>query len=541
MPSEGRRLHGFTIISRALRLARQLLLPAIVGGASAGGDLAGTLQWVLLILSVPSLLIAVSQWLAFRFRLEGDELILDSGVLARRRRVIPLPRVQNIDLEQSFLERLAGVASLRLETASGGSETEASLAVLALGEAQDLQAELMRRRHRAQESEPHATAAAAATEGDAAGSPSAAGTPGPRGEARPLLRLGVTDLAIAGATSNEAGLIAAGLATLLELGDGLGGIEWLGRTAEELFGRGAEIGVAGAILAGALLAIAFFIMGWVVSIGATIVRFHGFTLTRVGADLRREYGLLSRHRSTVPLERVQAVRIEESLLRRPLGLSALKIETAGAAPGRNDRPGGRAEAFVPLARRRDVGRLLRAVFEDARLDGVTLNPVAPVSRRRGFRRLAVPIVFGAGVLALWLDRNAIALLLLLGPAWVYARAQYRARAWARAGGYALARGGVFTRVTWVVPDRKIQTLHFRESPFQRRRGIGTVLIDTAAGGRVARIVDVRRETGLGLLLELARRPESEAVASPGLPAGGRRGPDGAGEAPSLTGPAAPGR
>lgn len=519
MPSEGRRLHGFTVVSRALRLARQLLLPAIVGGASAGGDLGDTLQWVLLILSVPSLILAVAQWLAFRFRLEGDELVLDSGVLARRRRVIPLARVQNIDLEQSFLERLAGVGALRLETASGGSETEASLAVLALDEAQDLQAELMRRRNRAQGTESGAAGAAALPRPDQldhARTAAAAPTVAEQREApRVLLRLGSSDLALAGATSNEAGLIAAGLATLLEVGGDLGGVGWLEEAAGDLFGRGAELGIAGAVLAGAALAIAFFLTGWVVSIGATVVRFHGFTLTRVGDDLRREYGLLSRHRSTVPLERVQAVRIEESLLRRPFGLSALKIETAGAAPGRSDQPGGRAEAFVPLARRRDVGRLLQEVFEDARLDGLRLNPVAPVSRRRGFARLAVPLVGATAVLGLWLDRNSIALLLLLGPAWLYAAAQYRARAWGRTAGYAIARGGVFTRITSVVPERKIQTLHFRESPFQRRRGIGTVMIDTAAGGRVARIVDVREATGLGLLVELAR-PERAA----GLPSAG---------------------
>lgn len=517
MPSERRRLHGFTVVSRALRTARQLILPAIVGGASAGDDLGGTLQWIFLLLSVPPLLVGVAQWLAFRYRLEGDDLVLDSGVLARRRRVIPLGRVQNIDLEQTLVERVAGVASLRLETASGGSDTEASLAVLALDDALALQSELLRRRNRARGAGADDAAAAATgpggagVAGDLAGSMARAesvAAPAPEPEARVLLRLGASDLAIAGATSNEAGLIAAGLATLLEVADDLGRIAGLDALAEELFGRGAALGVAGAVIAGAILAAAFFVLGWLVSIVATLVRFHGFTLTRTGDDLRREYGLFSRHRSTVPLERVQAVRIEETLLRRPLGLAALKIETAGAAPGRSDQPGGRAEAFVPLARRGDIGRLLTAVFEDARLDGVALNPVAPVSRKRAFRRLAVPVLILSTALALWVDRDALALLLLLGPAWLYAAAQYRARAWARTPGYALARGGVLTRATWVVPERKIQTVQLAESPFQRRHGIGTVLIDTAAGGRVARIVDVHAATGLRLLTDLARDGEA---------------------------------
>ncbi|MFP4624052.1 MAG: PH domain-containing protein, partial [Gemmatimonadota bacterium] len=135
MPSDGERLHGFTVVSRALTLARQLLLPAILGGASVGNDFATTIQWIAIILAIPSIALAFAQWLVFRYRVVDDDLVIDSGLLSRRRRVIPLARLQNIDLEQTALERLAGVAQLRMETASGGGETEASLAVLSLVDA----------------------------------------------------------------------------------------------------------------------------------------------------------------------------------------------------------------------------------------------------------------------------------------------------------------------------------------------------------------------------------------------------------------------
>ena len=524
MPSEPRRLHGYSVVSRALRLARQLLLPAIVGGASVGGDFGATVRWILVILAVPSLLAAIAQWLAFRFRVSDDELIIDSGVLGRRRRVIPLARVQNIDLEQSLLERLAGVAELRIETASGGRETEAGLSVLALDEAQTLQARLLERRA-VLRGRPEAGAAAgvqAAVDATGPGADGGAGRgaegdtrPGPAPAAAPIgpprrvLRLSTADLAVAGATSNEAGLIAAGMATLIEIGGDFGGLEWLGRWLDDRFAGGMGVGVTEALLGGLVLVVVFIVLGWIGSVVVTMVRFHGFTLTRHGDDLRREYGLLSRHRTTVPLERVQAVRIEESLLRRPLGLVALKIETAGTGPGqRGDGAAGRAEAYVPIARRGEVGRLLAEVFEDARFDGVELQPVAPVSRRRAFLRLAIPIAAAAAGLAIFLDPRWGWLVLLLGPAWLFAGAQYRARGWARPSGYALVRNGVLTRTSWVVPERKIQTLHLRETPFQRRWDIGTLLIDTAAGGRAARITDVYRDTGSALLVDLARDAES---------------------------------
>lgn len=517
MPSEPRRLHGFTVVSGALRLARQFILPSLIGGASAGDDLATTLQWGVLILSIPSIVLAFLRWLAFRFRLDGDELIIDSGVLSRQRRVIPLARIQNVDLRQTAIERLAGVAELRMETASGGGDAEASLAVLSLQEARDLQADLMRRRA---EVRAGRTAAAAATGPDElvaphADSPSAAGPEtGPQGGADPdvlsprrrLLTLSIGDLAIAGATSNEAGLIAAGLATGIQLVDDLGALDRVAGWVEGIV-AGSAGGAVGAALVVMVLALLLVVLGWVLSVGASVVRFYGFALSRQGDDIRREFGLLSRHHSTVPLERVQAVRIEETLLRRPFGLVALKVETAGARPGQG--PGGEeSEAFVPIARRAEVPALLREVFPEARFEGVSLNAVSPITMRRTFLRLAVPIVLASLTGALLLDTRVAGLLALLIPAALYARAEFRARAWARPGGFTLVRSGVLTRVTWVVPEEKVQTLHLSETPFQRRLGLRTLLVDTAAGGRVAGVVDLTRSTAEDLFTTLARDVEA---------------------------------
>jgi putative membrane protein len=496
MPSEPRRLHPFTIVSRAIRLARQILFPAILGGASVGGDFQGILVWVSVLLAVPSIVLAAAQWLAFRFRLEGDELIMDSGVLARRRRVIPIDRVQNVDLAQSALERLAGVAELRIETASGGQDTEASLTVLSVAEARAVQADLLSRRATAR--------AALARHGET--------TLAEPADQR-ILQLSPFDLALAGATSNEAGLIAAGLATLLELVGRFGALEGLLGWVEDALGLDAGINVVAAIAALGLLILVFLVLGWVVSIVYTVVHFHGFTLTRSGDDLRREYGLLSRHQTTVPIQRVQALRIEETLPRRALGLVALKIETAGASPQERRRIGGGAEAYVPLARRRQVGALLRTVFHDARFEGVQLHPVAPPSRRREFVRLAFLVAAATTGAFLYGTPAALPLLslLFLGllfGAWLLAGARYRARGWARAGEYAFARNGVLTRTTWIVPERKIQTLHTTETPFQRRWGLATLIIDTAAGGRMARIIDLYRSTAAPLLTDLARDAET---------------------------------
>lgn len=483
-----RRLHPLTLVFATAGIARSMLWPAIVGGVGIGGRLEAALPIFLAVLAVPALIGAVVKYAYFRWRLTADELVLQSGLVSRRNRVIPFARVQNVDVRQGPLQRMAGVAELRVETAGSGQEAEAVLAVLGLAEAQGARAELLARRRRAADDGGDAMAQAP--------------------EATTLARLSTGDVLLAGATANEAGVIAAALAGLLQFADQLP-FQAVESAAEKVAQR-----TQGALLLSvATVVLAFLLLGWLISIAGALLRYHGFTLDRAGGELRKRYGLLTVHEGSVPLERVQAVRVEEPVLRRALGCASLQIETAGGAPGQR----GGAEAFVPLARRAEVGRLVRGVFDDAEVDGVAFTPVHPRARRRiAVRGLVAVLVLWipfwvaraldvqpAGAMAPWVAG-------LLPLPWVLARWQYRHRGWALVPGYLLARSGAVGRVTWIVPDRKLQTLHLRASPFQRRYGLATLVVDTAAGGRQAAIVDLAEPVARELLETLRDRARGAA-------------------------------
>ena len=74
------------------------------------------------------------------------------------------------------------------------------------------------------------------------------------------------------------------------------------------------------------------------------------------------------------------------------------------------------------------------------------------------------------------------------------------------------------RVSWVVPERKVQTLHLKETPFQRRLGLATLLVDTA-GTRAAPVADLEAPTARRLLAGLARDAERARRAASLLRAG----------------------
>jgi putative membrane protein len=87
------------------------------------------------------------------------------------------------------------------------------------------------------------------------------------------------------------------------------------------------------------------------------------------------------------------------------------------------------------------------------------------------------------------------------------------RGYALADGHVVLRSGVLNRVTWIVPDEKIQTLHLTATPFQRRHGLASITVDTASGGSQPTLVDVGAGDAESLLQRIAVRAREARVRS----------------------------
>ena len=101
--------------------------------------------------------------------------------MTRKLRAVPFDRIQQVDLVRKPLHRLLGVATLRVETAGGGSAAEVDLDVVTLPEAQSLRTSLLRAKAQSAPARsglgtaPAGQAAGGAAEADVAGGWVAAG------------------------------------------------------------------------------------------------------------------------------------------------------------------------------------------------------------------------------------------------------------------------------------------------------------------------------------------------------------------------------
>ena len=299
--------------------------------------------------------------------------------------------------------------------------------------------------------------------------------------------MGPLDLIIAGATSNRAGVL---------LGALLGGdlfldilpTDWIlaralppelmqpDAAAQSLY-QAAQRNLSAFFLGIFMLAVFFALAGWATSIAASLVRYFDFNLEGHAGELRVSYGMFTRREKGFRRSRVQNVQVEESILRRWLGLAALTVQTAGYGP--SVKADERVETLTPIARRSEIPDYLKAVYPDFDWEGVEWRPSHPRARRRLFMRRALVVLAVTIALTILLDPAWLVLSLGLIPAWLLAAAHYRHLGHARLGPYLLVREGLWTRRTHIIPVKKIQALHLRQSPFQRYLGLGTLSIETA--------------------------------------------------------------
>ncbi len=150
--------------------------------------------------------------------------------------------------------------------------------------------------------------------------------------------------------------------------------------------------------------------------------------------LRLDAGLLDRQHATVPPGRVQAVRITQPLLWRRRDWVRVEMEVAGTGSGTGDG------VLVPVADWRQAAAVLARVLPGVDPDAA-LAAAGPVPRRA---RWCAPVVrrgYGHGVTP----------------------------------GVFVARQGLLTRRTTLVPHAKVQSVRFAQGPWERRHRLADVV------------------------------------------------------------------
>lgn len=487
MPSE-QRLHATTLLFDLAGHVKRFALPAVlvIAGMSRstggpGGNFAripdGWEAW-LLVLFVPAVLLSIARYLSFRLLYEEHELVIRSGLIFRTERKIPYSRIQNVDAIQNAVHRLLHVVEVRVET-GGGKEEEARLSVLPLAALDELRRRVFSGRLLQKPIQPAEEDSRADT----------------------LLHLPVRELLLYGFLENKGMvLIAAGFGAAWESGA-------LNFASSLLFERaGLERGVirdlvrsafAGGTLPLGRIAIGLAVFGIflalvrILSMAWAVTRLYDFRLTRVGEDLRSDYGLFTRVTATVPIRRVQTITFRAGPVQRWLERASVRVTTAGGAGQGNQSNRRGREWLAPLIKKEALPQLLQQVVPGFDLDAVAWQPLHPRAFARAVKpRLLVSFLFTA-VASVTIGWSAIivAIILLLWSI-IGARQYVKHVGWAEGDEVVMLRSGWIWQQTTLARVNKIQAVTMHQSPFDRRAAMSGVRVDTAGAGELSHRVAI---------------------------------------------------
>jgi len=210
-------------------------------------------------------------------------------------------------------------------------------------------------------------------------------------------------------------------------------------------------------------------------IGAAVVNW-GFRLTRRGGSLIATRGLVTRRHTELEIDRIRGWALSEGLGMRRVGAARSTALVTGLGDA------ARRGQLLPLGPRAE-GRALGARLVEEPGPLVTHPPAA--RRRRIVRALAAGLaVTTAGLIVgpllgwWWVPAAGVALIVLGVPVGL---GRYAALGHAAGPGSFSVRSGWLVREQAVLQRRAVVGWQVRQSPFQRRAGLATVVACVGAG------------------------------------------------------------
>lgn len=440
------KLSRLTIPYNALRNSSYILLAIVFTGSLPVQNLG--IQSIMMITLFIGILLTASfvwsflVWKNYSYWLDEDTLRIKQGVIRKKNRKIPKKRIQNVDVTRNIIQRALGISQVKLETAGGG-ETEATLSYLEFDKAKELREDLKESKDEEVGNEE-------------------------KEEDKPIYEISEKELALLSVTSVDLRKVF--------------GLLFLFGFAPSFFGGYMEEAGLTMTAGTAVLLVSLALFTFVSSGVSTFLQYWGFKLYKERDNLQYERGLLNRSEGSIPLNKIQRVTLEENFLKRLIGYSSLKIDTAGYSPGESMEKG--SEAAIPMAKKQ------RSLELANKIAGIQKPKLQSIGENAKLRYTARYLILSALILAvlIYLETSIylaieIGILLVL-LSFVAAKQKWINKGFKAGENHCVTLNGFWNKSTNFIPYFRVQNIIETQSVLQKRLGLATVDIDTAGTGNL---------------------------------------------------------
>jgi putative membrane protein len=317
--------------------------------------------------------ISYLRYLNFTFYIdqENDEFIITEGILNKTKTAIQLFKIQQVNINQSLIQRLVGVYELVVDTA-GSTKEEGSIKAISHALALDLKARLLenesKKPNEFQEAFEISDKILSKKRSDAE---------------IPFIKISFLSLLKIGITSNYVKSFLVLLAFFISLYDHIKQIT--GR--DVLHDQNIEdyVGKSQVATAFLILFIVFFLTVIIINLVRTIFTYFDYKISRQKGSLLLSYGLLNTKSTIIKQEKVQITSVTQNFLQKKMDVLHLKIKqaTGGEKEGHNQH------IEIPGCSELEKESILKLLFQKVPEKGVMLKP--------NFRKLGFSIFLTIGL------------------------------------------------------------------------------------------------------------------------------------------------
>lgn len=469
MMSEPKRLHPVSVIFTTIQTFKQLILGFLPVAILAIGD--GMFFYLVLGIGVLLILIigfSVLTWMRYTYQVEEDQLRIEHGVFIRKKRTISKHRIQSIDLSQNIIHRLFGLTKVQIETAGSDHKIDAALHAVTIQEGKSLHDQLKYKKEvEIQRTDDQVEVVS-----------------------YPSKQVSTKELLIAGSTSASFGFII-GLFVL-----GFSELEVI--IPDSFYNQASAWVVNLTIQAMIVMALIFFIIVWGLGIVVTLFQYWNFTITRYEKELFITRGLLEKKQMTIPLKRIQAVGIKETIVRQLFGFSTVYVEIASGEVNNN---GDMKTLVFPLMKRKEINAFLAEILPEYHLPTEKQMKLPKRALPYYLIRMAfIPFIASivVGFIAMdWIVVTLIAFVLSI----VLGYFQYHTTRYQLSDNQLMIQTRVFNKDILLLKHHRLQSFAVKQHFLHRRHNLAS--IDTAILSRLAGRHVMLKEVDVESVLQLA--------------------------------------
>ncbi|WP_420976911.1 PH domain-containing protein [Bacillus vallismortis] len=456
MMSEPKRLHpaavilnlGHTIIQTIKNIILPFFFVYIVNSNNTVRFYGAIALGVLFIWLVTA---SIIKWRRFTYRIEDDEFRIEEGLFVTKKRYISVDRIQTMNTSAGVIQQIFKLVKLQIETAGGGKEAEAVLSAISVEEAERIKEAVFKKKAKSHESEPDEQLLEAEQKQTLEAEP------------QEHYRMSMKELLMAASTSGGIGVIISALFALISQLDEVLPMDWF-------FDQFSFLQHAGIGIYAVLIFIGLFIV-WMFSIAGMMFKYANFQIIKKEQELVISRGIIEKHQVTIPLRKIQAIKIKENIIRQLFGYVTVSIVSAGG--GDREKQEGALTILFPMIHKKKLSRMLQSFTPEYRLE----ENVRRLPRRALKRYLFRSVIFSLFLiipLCIFFQPWGYLSIILLPIELFFGYLAYKDAAWTINGERLQLTSRLIGRTTAIVLKRRMQIGKLSQSYFQKKGRLYTI-------------------------------------------------------------------